>query len=83
MVIFMGTYKRLTKVLVYFHENYFVPIKFSYDGIKIIVNAVTSFWVEAVGTQKVYHFSVMTTLGAYNLEFEEDSKKWYSYTLGG
>ena len=83
MVIFMRTYKRLTKVLVYFHENYFVPIKFSYDGIKIIVNAVTSFWVEAVGTQKVYHFSVMTTLGAYNLEFEEDSKKWYSYTLGG
>jgi len=82
-VIFMGTYKRLTKVLVYFHEDYFVPIKFSYDGIKIIVNAVTSFWVEAVGTQKVYHFSVMTTLGAYNLEFEEDSKKWYSYTLGG
>jgi hypothetical protein len=79
----MGTYKRLTKVLVYFHENYFVPIKFSYDGIKIIVNAVTSFWVEAVGTQKVYHFSVLTTLGAYNLEFEEDSKKWYSYTLGG
>ncbi len=72
MVIFMGTYKRLTKVLVYFHEDYFVPIKFSYDGIKIIVNAVTSFWV-----------SVMTTLGAYNLEFEEDSKKWYSYTLGG
>ncbi|PIJ63437.1 hypothetical protein V513_02045 [Mesotoga sp. H07.pep.5.3] len=83
MVIFMGTYKRLTKVLVYFHEDYFVPIKFSYDGIKIIVNAVTSFWVEAVGTQKVYHFSVLTTLGAYNLEFEEDSKKWYSYTLGG
>ncbi|RLL85848.1 hypothetical protein Y696_06225 [Mesotoga sp. H07pep.5.4] len=79
----MGTYKRLTKVLVYFHEDYFVPIKFSYDGIKIIVNAVTSFWVEAVGTQKVYHFSVLTTLGAYNLEFEEDSKKWYSYTLGG
>ena len=34
MVIFMGTYKRLTKVLVYFHEDYFVPIKFSYDGIK-------------------------------------------------
>ncbi|MBN2220455.1 MAG: hypothetical protein JW697_09290 [Kosmotogaceae bacterium] len=70
-------------MLVYFHEDYFVPVRFSYDGIKIIVNAVTSFWVEAVGTQKVYHFSVMTTLGAYNLEFKEDSKKWYSSVLGG
>jgi hypothetical protein len=79
----MKAYKKLTKVLVYFHGDYFVPVRFSYDGIKIIVNAVTSFWVEAVGTQKVYHFSVMTTLGAYNLEFDEDAKKWYSYLLGG
>ncbi len=77
MEIIILSYKRLSKALVYFNNEYFIPIRFSYDGIKIIIRTITSFWVESAGKERIYHYSVVTELGVYNLEFHEISKKWY------
>mgnify|MGYP000853811620 FL=1 len=73
------TQKRLSKALVYYNEEYFMPIRFSYDGIKIFIKTITSNWIESAGRERIYHFSVLTNLGAYNLEFHEALKKWYCH----
>ena len=75
--------KRLIKVVVYFGENGFYPVRFSYDGIKIYINSIAYLWIENKGSRSVYYFSVISSRGSYVLEYHDDLKKWYCAKPGG
>ena len=76
--------KTPVKVIVYFNDGYFYPVRFSYDGIKIIINTIVSNWKERNGTSgETYKFSVMTEVGPYLLEYEKRGNRWFCYKPGG
>lgn len=68
------------KVIVYFNDGYFYPIRFSYDGIKIFINTIVANWKEVNGDRgEVYKFAVMTEIGSYVLENNKADNSWFCY----
>lgn len=68
------------KVIVYFDDGYFYPVRFSHDGIKIIINTIVANWKEVNGERgEVFKFAVMTEKGLYVLENKKSDNRWFCY----